>query len=64
MADLIEHCRAVGQAAGGNEHERAPEKQQSVDREGHGAAGGRNGNESGQNLSQSQDQNQEHERER
>lgn len=64
MADLIEHCRAVGQAPGGNEHERAPEKQQTLDREGHGAAGGRNGNDSGQELSQSQDQDRGHDRER
>jgi hypothetical protein len=64
MADLIEHCRAVGQTAGGNAHERAPEKQQTVERDAQGAAGGRNGNNAGQELSASQDQDRGHERER
>jgi hypothetical protein len=64
MADLIEQCRAAGQSAGGDGHERAPEKQQSVDRDAQGAASGRNGNNAGQELSQSQDQDRGHERER
>jgi hypothetical protein len=64
MANLIEQCRAAGQTAGGNGHERAPEKQQTVERDAQGSAGGRNGNDAGQELSGSQDQDRGHERER
>jgi hypothetical protein len=64
MADLIEQCRAAGQAPSGNAQERAPEKQQGVERDARGAAGGRNGNDSGQELSASQDQDRGHGRER
>ena len=63
MADLIEQCRAAGQAPSGNAQERAPEKQQSVDRDAQAAAGGRNSNNAGQDMSQSQDQDRGHERE-
>jgi hypothetical protein len=64
MADLIEQCRAAGQMPEGNAHERAPEKQQSIDRDTQGAAAGRNTMQPEQDLSQSTTQEQEHERER